>query len=310
MITETYLALPDAHADRKLLAVMTAIQRSLAIIEFNLDGIVLFANDNFARAMGYSPSEIRGMPHATFCTPELRSSSDYIQLWEGLRKGRAFQDKIQRVRKDGRIIWLEATYMPILDQDGAPTGVLKIATNIDEREQAAARLTEDLLRMSEELLGRAQEGIQRGEEIKHAVSSIVADSENNESALQQLQRQSESIRDIVQTIKSIASQTNILALNAAIEAARANEYGRGFAVIASEVRKLSGKVEHATREADDYVAELEARFRLIEHSTSQARSTAASTQLRIQQAVEQFQSIKEAARNLDGKANEVKLILN
>ncbi|OAS16741.1 methyl-accepting chemotaxis protein [Paenibacillus oryzisoli] len=303
-------ALIEIHGDTKLRALMTAIESSLAMIEFDMEGNVLYANDNFANSMGYQSSEMRGMRHTAFCTPEFRNSAHYHKLWEGLRQGKAFQNKIHRVRKDGRLIWLEATYMPILGEDGLPFGVLKIATNIDEREQAAARLTGDLLRMSEDLLHRAKEGIARSREIEEAVSNVVSGSEENMAVLLQLEHQSHSIRKIVRSIKDVASQTNLLALNAAIEAAHAKEHGRGFAVVASEVRKLAAQVEQATKEASKYVAEIEAQVREVGESTKRSQIYASESQRRIQQAIGEFQDIGKATSKLDGKANEIKLILN
>lgn len=310
MDKEQATALKETHGDKKLLSLMTAIESSLAMIEFDMEGTVLYANNNFASSMGYQTSEMQGMRHASFCTPEFRNSAHYHQLWEGFRQGRAFQNKIHRVRKDGRLIWLEATYMPILGEDGLPSGVLKIATNIDEREQAAARLTGDLLQMSEDLLHRAREGMARSKEIEEAVGNVVSGSEENMAVLLQLEHQSHSIRKIVRSIKDIASQTNLLALNAAIEAAHAKEHGRAFAVVASEVRKLAAQVEQATKEASNYVEEIEAHVREVGESTKRSQIFASESQRRIQQAVGEFQDIGKAANELDGKANEIKLILN
>lgn len=310
MNRERATTLIEAYGDRKLLAMMTAIESSLAMIEFDTEGSVLWANGNFARTMGYSPLEMRGMRHASFCTPEFRNGPDYRKLWDGLRQGEAFQDKIQRVRKDGRRVWLEATYMPIFGDDGKPSGVLKVATNIDEREKAAARLTMDFLRMSEELLKRAHDGISRSKEVEEAVGNVVSGSEENMAVLQQLERQSNSIRGIVRSIKEVASQTNLLSLNAAIEAAHAKEHGRGFGIVASEIRKLAAQVEQATKEANGIVEAIEARFREIGESTRRSRKLAAESQQRIRQAVGEFHGIGEGARDLDRKAKEIKSILN
>lgn len=310
MHSEQATAWLETHGNKKLLAVMAAIENSLAMIEFDMAGCVLYANENFACTMGYESSEMIGMRHASFCAPEFRNSSQYLALWEGLRQGKSFQNKIQRIRKDGRPVWLEATYMPIRDEEGIPSGVLKIATNIDEREKAAARLTEDFLQMSEELLNRAREGMARGKEIDDAVGNVVSGSEDNMEVLRQLERQSDFIRGLVRSIKDVAEQTNLLALNAAIEAAHAKEHGRGFAVVASEVRKLATQVQQATREASGYVEGIMTHVREVGKSTKRSQILAAESLRRIQQAVGEFQGIEEAAHKLDGKANEIKRILN
>lgn len=300
----------ETHEESKLPSIWKAIDSSLALIEFDMEGRVLHANENFARSMGYSPASLTGMRHASFCTPEYRSSPQYIELWNGLRKGNAFQSKIQRVRRDGSLIWLEATYMPILGDTGAPSSVLKLATNIDEREQAAARVTADLLQMSEELLNRTREGMARSKEIEEAVHNVVSSSEDNMTVLLQLEQQSDSIRRIVRSIKEVAAQTNLLALNAAIEAAHAKENGRGFSVIAQEVRRLAVQVEQATKEANGYFAGMESRIRDVGASTKQARILAAESQRRIHLTVGQFQGIEEAAHQLDSKAAQIRMILS
>lgn len=302
------IAIAEEAAGRE--AILSAIENALAMIEFDTNGIVLRANERFAETMGYTSAEMTGMRHASFCTPAFRDSQAYRLLWEGLRQGKAFQDKIQRVRKDGRLVWLEATYMPVLGKDGKPAGVLKIAADIDEREQAASRLTVSLLTMSDELLARAREGIARGKEIEDAVGNVVTGSEENIAMLEQLEHQSHTIRRIVRSIKEVAAQTNLLALNAAIEAAHAKEHGRGFAVVASEVRKLAVQVEQATKEANDYVAGIEARVLEVGKCTTRSRLLAVESQQRIRQAVEEFVNIGEAALRLDGQAAEIKSLFN
>lgn len=310
MNREHTTALAETNEVNKLYAMMAAIKSSFAMIEFDLEGRVQYANDIFARTMGYQTSDMQGMHHSLFCTPEYRNSPQYLELWEGLRQGKAFQDKIQRVRKDGRHVWLEATYTPVFNEQGKPASILKIATNIDEREQMANRLTGDLLELSRQLLTRSEEGMARSKEIEEAVDNVVTGAEENMAVLLQLERQSASIRGIVRTIKDVASQTNLLALNAAIEAAHAKEHGRGFAIVADEVRKLAAQVEQATKEANGYVEGIEVRVREIGRSTKSNRLVAAESHRRLQQAVGEFQGIEEAAHKLNQKANEIKLILN
>ncbi|MCZ8520286.1 MULTISPECIES: PAS domain S-box protein [Paenibacillus] len=111
-------------------AVLGAMEHTLAMIEFDAQGNVLWANRNFADAVGYSVSEIKGMKHRQFCTKDYAESPEYTVLWNNLRQGIQFQEKIQRLTKDSRLIWLEATYMPVF-QDDRVTAVLKVATDIN-----------------------------------------------------------------------------------------------------------------------------------------------------------------------------------
>ena len=91
----------------------SAISKSLAMIVFSSNGHVLWVNKNFAGAMEYEVDEMIGLHHRAFCLPEFVSSMKYEQFWADLRGGKAFQDKIKRVTKHGKVLILEATYMPI-----------------------------------------------------------------------------------------------------------------------------------------------------------------------------------------------------
>lgn len=109
---------------------VNAISRSQAMIEFNLDGTILNANDNFLAAVGYSLPEIQGKHHRIFCRPEYVDSADYRSFWQRLSEGEYYAGQFERVTSDGEYIWIEATYNPILDANGRPCKVVKFATDI------------------------------------------------------------------------------------------------------------------------------------------------------------------------------------
>ncbi|MGO4184686.1 methyl-accepting chemotaxis protein [Paenibacillus sp. TAF43_2] len=287
-------------------AVLTAIEQSLAMIEFDVQGKVLWANENFAQAMGYHYTEMPGMQHKQFCSQQFVNSTAYAKLWEDLRNGLPFQNKILRITKTGNAIWLEATYMPVRDEEGRVIAILKMATDINAREQATSQMTENLLKMSEELLGRAQEGISHSQEVEAAIERVAVGASDNMTVLHLLEQQTSFIRKIVRTIRDIASQTNILSLNAAIEAAHAGEHGRGFNVVAIEVRKLAGQVHEATKEVNGYVEDIVNHVQEVVNGTKLSQEVVAESQQRIQRAVDEFMSIGEAARQLDIQAKELK----
>ncbi len=118
---------------------MAAIGRSQALIEFDLDGNILDANDNLLTTMGYSLDEIRGRHHRTFMDPVEAASPAYAAFWRDLNAGRFVATKFRRIAKGGREVWLQASYNPVIGPDGRPAKVVKLAVDITEAEQEAAR---------------------------------------------------------------------------------------------------------------------------------------------------------------------------
>ncbi|MFC7677630.1 methyl-accepting chemotaxis protein [Paenibacillus sp. GCM10028914] len=283
-------------------SVLAALEQSLAMIEFNMQGEVLWANDNFAQAMGYTMSELPGIHHRQFCTPDFLESSEYKKFWDNLRNGDKFQEKITRVTKAGSHISLEATYMPIQDEDGQVIAVLKVATDITERETGTTQVINELTKMSEDLLFRTEEGISRNQQVATAINRLKNDNENNLNDLHDLEQQTTAVRRIVQMIREFASQTNLLALNAAIEAAHAGEHGRGFDVVATEVRKLSKSVQEAAQEIQATVEGISKYVTRVSEGTMTSQEAIASSQIQIEQVVAEFAGISEAVSKLDVQA--------
>jgi methyl-accepting chemotaxis protein len=139
-------------------AQIAAISRAQAVIEFDLEGIVQQANENFLAVLGYRMDEIAGKHHRMFCDPAYAGSADYARFWERLRAGEYVAAEFQRVGKGGKEVWIQASYNPIFDAQGKPVKVVKFATDITERKRAEGiidALTSSLAKMAEgDLTGR------------------------------------------------------------------------------------------------------------------------------------------------------------
>ncbi|NOH71574.1 PAS domain-containing protein [Vibrio pectenicida] len=112
-----------------------AIDKSLGTIEFNLDGTVITANQNFLDLMGYSLEEIQGKHHRLFCEPEYTETEQYREFWHELGLGQFNSGEFKRIAKNGREIYIQATYNPVLDLKGKPYKVLKVASDITDRKK-------------------------------------------------------------------------------------------------------------------------------------------------------------------------------
>ena len=126
-IQRTHQALSGTQAK------LAAISRSMAMIEFAPDGTILDANERFCQAMGYSADELRGKHHRLFCEPGYAQTAEYQQLWRELGQGKAISGTFERLDKAGREVWLEASYMPVLDEQRQVTSVIKVAADISQR---------------------------------------------------------------------------------------------------------------------------------------------------------------------------------
>ncbi|MBD9660960.1 PAS domain-containing methyl-accepting chemotaxis protein [Pantoea sp. PNT03] len=243
----------DAQEQR---AMTTAIERSMAVIAFNLKGEVLMTNDNFLKTMGYNASEVIGVHHSQFCPPEMRNSDEYRRFWHKLNQGEFISGQFQRINKRGQTVWLRATYNPVFNETGELYKVVKFATDVtaqveknQQERDAAQQAYQTALQTSESTrLGATviENSVQTMNDLAGELHGISGD-------INDLSQSSDRIGAIVESIRRIADQTNLLALNAAVEAARAGQHGRSFAVVANEVRTLAANINRATTEIENMV---------------------------------------------------------
>ncbi|CAM3922160.1 Biofilm dispersion protein BdlA [Pseudomonas reidholzensis] len=245
------------HCAQREASYRNAMDRSMAVIEFGLDGKVIDANGNFLSVMGYRLEQVRGQHHRLFCQAADGTSPAYQAFWSALNRGEFKAGQFQRVDSRGATVWLQASYNPLYDAQGKLYGIVKFATNITrEVEQREAESQAALLAFetSQETDAHTQHGSAVVQQTVTVVQSIADELEQMAKGITALSEQSAQIGTIVDAIRGIAEQTNLLALNAAIEAARAGEQGRGFAVVADEVRNLAQRTSQATLAIGEVVA--------------------------------------------------------
>lgn len=256
-------------------SLLSAINRSMAVIEFDMKGHVTNANQNFLNLMGYTLEEVKGQHHKIFCEPDYVKTAQYAAFWEKLNEGRFIADNFKRINKYQSPVWLEATYNPIFDKHGKPYRVIKFATDITEKvrrseeEKVAANTaynvsleTEKLSSEGEDIIFKTIDKLQLLKE-QFSLSS---------TELEQLGAETAQISFIVKTISDITEQTNLLALNAAIEAARAGDSGRGFAVVADEVRSLATRTSQSTAEIANMINKIQSKSDSVIKSMSGSMS--------------------------------------
>jgi methyl-accepting chemotaxis protein len=282
-----------------------AINRSQGVIQFDLDGTVIDANENFLNLLGYRLEEIKGKHHSMFVEPAYRDSADYKRFWEKLRAGEYQAAQYKRIGKNGKECWIEASYNPILDANGRPYKVVKFATDLSKRKAENAAMANDFEKNVKALVqqvansanhmqGTAQALAAAAEQTNQQSSTVSAATEELSASVSEIARQiteannvigtavssarrseqmvadlvgaADKIGAVTQMINDIASQTNLLALNATIEAARAGEAGKGFAVVASEVKSLATQTSKATEEIEAQIKGIQESSQTTAHA--------------------------------------------
>ncbi|MBV7262813.1 PAS domain-containing methyl-accepting chemotaxis protein [Photobacterium sp. WH24] len=295
MASDTSARVADHH---ELASQTQAVSRSMAVIEFDLNGNILHANDNFLATVGYTFEEIKGKHHRLFVTPAYAQSTEYQHFWYQLNQGQFMGGKFERVNKAGQPLWLEATYNPIFDTNGKLYKVIKFATDITQAVilgQENSQLAYDLSVKTRQL---SAEGSSSGNQAIDQMTQMVEALNSTSNVISQLEEQSKTITSMVDTISAIADQTNLLALNAAIEAARAGDQGRGFAVVADEVRQLASRTNESTVKIDNVVKQ-NSQF------TTQAVSSMTEIIARAESSMEKVKEASTSIQDIEDSINDV-----
>ncbi|MFQ2907881.1 methyl-accepting chemotaxis protein [Aeromonas allosaccharophila] len=296
-ITEHHLQLLSQQA------LVTALDRSMAMIEFTPSGEVVTANGNFLHTMGYTLAQVQGKHHRIFCDDQFYREQPHF--WEELGRGQYKSGLFCRQNSHGGKVWLEATYNPILDEHRKVVKVIKFASDITERINKSDAVREAAMLAhgaARETLNCAERGAGLLASVVDTSSLIASQLTHSIGLINQLNEQSRNIEAIVSTISSIADQTNLLALNAAIEAARAGDQGRGFAVVADEVRQLAARTSLST---DEIAKVVQNNRELTARVTSEMSDVASSAELGKQQVGEVNEVMSEIRREANNVSSTV-----
>lgn len=242
---------------------VAAIGKSQAIIEFNMDGTIITANENFLVTVGYDIREIQGQHHRMFCDRDYVSSAEYRLFWEKLNRGEFDAAEYRRVGKGGKEIWIQASYNPIFDLNGKPYKVVKFATDITRVKMMINSLEETAVSLasSAEELNRAATGMNAAalqtssesnnaaaasDQVSQGVQTVAASTEEMVGSIKEIARSSNESAEMSRITLESAQQTNQTMMKLGISS---QEIGNVIKVISSIAQQTNLLALNATIEA-------------------------------------------------------------
>lgn len=225
--------------------IVGAVERTQAMIEFELDGTIVKANDNFLKTTGYTLDEIKGKHHRIFCEKEYVESADYKKFWEALVRGEFQQGDSKRLRKDGSEVWINASYNPIRDIKGKPVKVVKVATDITatkltilENERGIAESVEVLSALSKGVLTHSMQGDYKGtfREIKSSLNATI-------------DRLLDMVKQIIDSAKSVNSAASEISSGSIDLSQRTEQQASSLEETAASMEQITGTVKQNSANA-------------------------------------------------------------
>lgn len=231
----------ESEADES--ALIEAIHRSQAVIEFDPDGTILTANDNFLEVMGYTLAEIEGQHHRIFVEDEYARSQEYRAFWERLGRGEYYTDRLKRIDKEGHEVWLQATYNPVFGPDGEVAKVVKIADDVTEQvetERELAEREEYLSRKVDDLLA-AMRRFAEGD------LTVQADADADGDIGRLFEGFNEAVARMRDTVGQVVEAVSTAGSTAERVSASADELAAGAEEQSSQAEEVAAAMEEMTR---------------------------------------------------------------
>ena len=305
-------------------AKMEAVSKAQAVIEFNLDGTILNANDNFLATLGYDMTEIKGKHHRMFCEEGYTSSTAYRNFWDKLKRGELDSGEYKRIGKGGKVVWINASYNPIFDANGRPYKVVKFATDvtmvknmitsIEETAGALSGASTELTATASELENTAsrtsaesQSAAAASEEVAAGVQTVATNMEEMVASIKEIARSSNESSQMAKMTLNKAKDTNTTITKLGVSS---QEIGDVIKVISSIAQQTNLLALNATIEAAR-AGEAGKGFAVVANEVKElAKQTAKATddithkigaiQKDTQNAVEAIGGISEAVEKLNG----------
>ena len=238
-----------------------AVGKAQAVIEFNLDGTIITANDNFLNVMGYTLAEIQGQHHRMFAEESFRNSIEYRQFWEALNRGEYQAGEYKRIGKGGKEVWIQASYNPILDLNGNPVKVVKYATDVTEQKLQQQELR-DKVDIMLSVVGQAMKGDltveiavkgedaigQMGEGLQSFLTNLRETMGRFADNAQQLGSSSEELTVVSQQMASNAEETST---QAGVVSAASEQVTKNVQVVATGTEEMSASIREIAKNSND-----------------------------------------------------------